>query len=285
MAMPKKFQILQKRILTPEISAITVHAPLIAAKARAGQFVILRANEEGERIPLTISSHKGEGVTVVFQKAGASTLELDQLQEGDCLTDFAGPLGQPTPIRRYGKVAVVGGGLGCAIALPVARSLTEAGNEVDLIGGFKTRHLIILKQELREASRNLYLCTDDGSFGYGGFVTDRLQDLIRAEGPYAHIFAIGPLVMMKAVTRTAREAGIPVTVSMSPLMIDGTGMCGCCRVTVGGRIRFACVDGPDFDGTQVDFDEAIARNRTYRPFEDRQRKEHICRLTGGVRHG
>jgi ferredoxin--NADP+ reductase len=283
--MPKKFQILRKRILTPEISAISVYAPLIAAKARAGQFIILRANGEGERIPLTISSHEGDGVTVVFQKAGASTLELDQLQEGDCLADFAGPLGQPTPIARHGRVAVVGGGLGCAIALPVAQALKEAGNTVDLIGGFKTRHLIILEEELRAASNTLYLCTDDGSFGYGGFVTDQLKELMVNGATYGHIFAIGPLIMMKAVTRAAQSAGIPVTVSMSPLMIDGTGMCGCCRVTVGGQIRFACVDGPDFDGTQVDFDEAIARNRSYQSFENRQRKEHLCRLTGGVRHG
>ena len=222
--MPKKFQILRKRILTPEISAISVYAPLIAAKARAGQFIILRANGEGERIPLTISSHEGDGVTVEFQKAGASTLELDQLQEGDCLADFAGPLGQPTPIARHGRVAVVGGGLGCAIALPVAQALKEAGNTVDLIGGFKTRHLIILEEELRAASNTLYLCTDDGSFGYGGFVTDQLKELMVNGATYGHIFAIGPLIMMKAVTRAAQSAGIPVTVSMSPLMIDGTGI-------------------------------------------------------------
>lgn len=283
--MPKKFQICRKKILTPEISSISVYAPLIAAKAKAGQFIILRSDEEGERIPLTISSHDAETVTVVFQKAGASTLDLDQLQEGDCLADFAGPLGKPTPIEKYGRVAVIGGGLGCAIALPVAKALKEAGNQVDLIGGFKTRHLIILEEEMREASTRLFLCTDDGSFGYGGFVTDQLKDLIRSGAHYDHVFAIGPLIMMKFVSKLTEEYGIPTTVSMSPLMIDGTGMCGCCRVTVGGQIRFACVEGPDFDGHQVDFDEAIARNRSYKSFEDEERKEHICRLTGGVRHG
>lgn len=283
--MPKKFEICRKKVLTPEISSISVYAPLIAAKAKAGQFIILRADENGERIPLTISSHDGDTVTVVFQKAGASTLDLDQLQEGNCLADFAGPLGKPTPIKDYGRVAVIGGGLGCAIALPVAKALKEAGNQVDLIGGFKTRHLIILEEEMWDASSRLFLCTDDGSYGYGGFVTDQLKDLIRSGARYDHVFAIGPLIMMKFVSKLTKEYGIPTTVSMSPLMIDGTGMCGCCRVTVDGQIRFACVEGPDFDGHQVDFDEAIARNRSYKPFEDAERKEHICRLTGGVRHG
>ena len=283
--MPKKYEIVHKKVLTPEISSISVYAPLIAKKAQPGQFIILRDNTEGERIPLTISSHTKDLVTVVFQKAGASTIDLDQLQEGDCLADFVGPLGKPTPIRKYtGRVAVLGGGLGCAIALPVAKALHEAGNQVDLIGGFKTKHLVILEDDMKAASTNLYICTDDGTYGTHGFVTDKLEDLIKEGNQYDHVFAIGPLIMMKFAAKLTEKYNIPTTVSMSPLMIDGTGMCGGCRLTVGGEIKFACVDGPDFDGHTVDFDEAIARNRSYKLFEDKEREEHLCRLTGGVRH-
>ena len=285
--MPKRFEIMRKKVLTPEISSISVYAPLIAAKAKAGEFIILRTDKDGERIPLTISSHDKDTVTVVFQKAGAGTIDLDALGEGDCLQDFAGPLGKPTPIKKYeGRVAVLGGGLGCAIALPVAKALHDAGNTVDLIGGFKTKHLIILEDEMKEASTNLYICTDDGTFGFAGFVTNQLEALIKAGNKYDQVFAIGPLPMMKFASLLAAKYDLPIMVSMSPLMIDGTGMCGCCRVTVGGEIKFACVDGPDFDGHKIDFDEAIARNKSYKDFEAREKaqEEHVCRLTGGVRH-
>jgi len=264
-----------------------VEAPRVAQRCLPGQFVIVKVGEEGERIPLTISSHDKDTVTVVFQKAGAGTIDLDALGEGDCLQDFAGPLGKPTPIKKYeGRVAVLGGGLGCAIALPVAKALHDAGNDVDLIGGFKTKHLIILEDEMKEASTNLYICTDDGTFGFAGFVTNQLEALIKAGNKYDQVFAIGPLPMMKFASLLAAKYDLPIMVSMSPLMIDGTGMCGCCRVTVGGEIKFACVDGPDFDGHKIDFDEAIARNKSYKEFEAREKaqEEHVCRLTGGVRH-
>ena len=278
--MPEKYQIIKRDVLTPEISRISVYAPLIAKKAKAGQFIILRADENGERIPLTVSSCDGDNVTVVYQKIGDSTMTLDEIPEGACLADFVGPLGVPTDVEGCSRVAVVGGGLGCAIALPVAKALHERGAKVDLIGGFKTKDIVILEDEMKDACTNLYICTDDGSYGYGGFVTAKLQELLESGEKYDRVYAIGPLVMMKFVCKLTAGYEIPTIVSMNPIMIDGTGMCGCCRVTVGGEVKFACVDGPDFDGHKVDFDETIARAATYKEFEDRRRKEHKCRLEG-----
>ncbi len=283
--MKQQYQIVHKKVLTPEISQISVHAPLIAAKAKAGQFIILRVDENGERIPLTISSTIEELVTVIFQKVGATTLALDELQEGDYLHDFVGPLGEPTHIEHYGRVAVLGGGLGCAIALPVAKALTEAGNTVDLIGGFKTKEIVILEEEMSKTCTNLHVCTDDGTYGFHGFVTNKLEELIAGGAKFDHVFAIGPLMMMKFACKLTEKYNIPTTVSMNPIMIDGTGMCGGCRLTVGGEVKFACVDGPDFDGHQVDFDEVIARNATYRDFEAQHKRDHLCRLGGGALNG
>lgn len=280
-----RYRIAKKTALTPDITRISVEAPLIAAKARAGQFIILRVDAQGERIPLTISSTEENLVTVVFQRVGASTLELDELQVGESLHDFVGPLGTPTEMEGYGRVAVVGGGLGCAIALPVAKGLKAAGAQVDLIGGFRSKDIVILEEEMREASTALHICTDDGSCGYSGFVTGKLEELIQSGVRFDHVFAIGPLEMMKFTCKLTEKYGIPTTVSMNPIMIDGTGMCGCCRVTIGGAVKFACVDGPDFDGHQVDFDECIARNATYKDFEARQKERHLCRLGGGAMHG
>lgn len=281
----KKYEIAKKKALTPEISQISVYAPLVAAKAKAGQFIILRVDEEGERIPLTISSAVDGLVTVIYQKIGGTTMALDELNEGDCLQDFVGPLGQPTGVNDLGRVAVLGGGLGCAIALPVARALHEAGNQVDLIGGFKTHDIVILEEEMAEACTDLHICTDDGSYGYHGFVTGKLEKLIESGVKFDHVFAIGPLMMMKFACKLTEKYNIPTTVSMNPIMIDGTGMCGCCRLTVDGEVKFACVDGPDFDGHKVDFDEVIARNATYLEQETKAREKHLCRLGGGAMNG
>ena len=285
--MHQKNEIVVKKTLTPEISLISVYAPLIAKKAKAGQFIILRVDADGERIPLTISSADPEQglVTVVFQKIGATTLALDLLNQGDCLNDFVGPLGVATEVENLGRVAVLGGGLGCAIALPVAKALTEAGNQVDLIGGFKTKDIVILEEEMSKACTDLHICTDDGSYGYAGFVTGKLEELIAGGAKYDHVFAIGPLMMMKFACLMTKKYEIPTTVSMNPVMIDGTGMCGGCRITVDGEIKFACVDGPDFDGHKVDFDEVIARNATYKEFEAKQKEKHLCRLGGGAMNG
>ena len=281
----KKYEIAKKKALTPEISQISVYAPLVAAKAKAGQFIILRVDEEGERIPLTISSAVDGLVTVIYQKIGGTTMALDELNEGDCLQDFVGPLGQPTEVNDLGRVAVLGGGLGCAIALPVARALHEAGNQVDLIGGFKTHDIVILEEEMAEACTDLHICTDDGSYGYHGFVTGKLEKLIESGVKFDHVFAIGPLMMMKFACKLTEKYNIPTTVSMNPIMIDGTGMCGCCRLTVDGEVKFACVDGPEFDGHKVDFDEVIARNATYLEQETKAREKHLCRLGGGAMNG
>lgn len=281
----KKYEIARKKALTPEISQISVYAPLVAAKAKAGQFIILRVDEEGERIPLTISSAVDGLVTVIYQKIGGTTMALDELNEGDCLQDFVGPLGQPTEVNDLGRVAVLGGGLGCAIALPVARALHKAGNQVDLIGGFKTKDIVILEEEMSEACTDLHICTDDGSYGYHGFVTGKLEKLIESGVKFDHVFAIGPLMMMKFACKLTEKYNIPTTVSMNPIMIDGTGMCGCCRLTVDGEVKFACVDGPDFDGHKVDFDEVIARNATYLEQETKAREKHLCRLGGGAMNG
>ena len=283
----KKYQIVKKDPLTAEITRISVYAPLIAKKAKAGQFIILRVDEEGERIPLTISSTDAEKglVTVIFQKVGGTTLALDKMNQGDCLHDFVGPLGVPTHVENLGRVAVLGGGLGCAIALPIAKALTEAGNHVDLIAGFKQLENIILQDEMLKACTKLHITTDNGSYGIRGFNTLVLKEMLDAGVKFDHVFAIGPLRMMQGVCNITKEYGVPTTVSMNPIMIDGTGMCGGCRLTVDGEVKFACVDGPDFDGHKVDFDEVIARNATYREFEAKAKEKHTCMLGGGIMNG
>lgn len=280
------FPIVKKRVLNETVTLMEIEAPLVARKALPGQFIIFRIDEEGERIPLTIAGYDREKgtVTIIFQKVGYTTMKLDTLNEGDALLDFVGPLGEPSHTEGVKRAAVVGGGLGVAIAYPQAKALHEAGCEVDLIVGFRNEHLIILKDELAAACTDLTIMTDDGSNGNKGFVTQALQAKLDAGKAYDEVIAIGPLPMMKAVCDLTKPKDIKTIVSMNPIMIDGTGMCGGCRVTVGGVTKFACVDGPDFDGHQVDWAEAISRSRMFRPEEQRaMEKLHKCRLTGGVR--
>ena len=280
------FPIVKKRVLNETVTLMEIEAPLVARKALPGQFIIFRIDEEGERIPLTIAGYDREKgtVTIIFQKVGYTTMKLDTLNEGDALLDFVGPLGEPSHTEGVKRAAVIGGGLGVAIAYPQAKALHEAGCEVDLIVGFRNEHLIILKDELAAACTDLTIMTDDGSNGNKGFVTQALQAKLDAGKAYDEVIAIGPLPMMKAVCDLTMPKDIKTIVSMNPIMIDGTGMCGGCRVTVGGVTKFACVDGPDFDGHQVDWAEAISRSRMFRPEEQRaMEKLHKCRLTGGVR--
>lgn len=280
------FPIVKKRVLNETVTLMEIEAPLVARKALPGQFIIFRIDEEGERIPLTIAGYDREKgtVTIIFQKVGYTTMKLDTLNEGDALLDFVGPLGEPSHTEGVKRAAVIGGGLGVAIAYPQAKALHEPGCEVDLIVGFRNEHLIILKDELAAACTDLTIMTDDGSNGNKGFVTQALQAKLDAGKAYDEVIAIGPLPMMKAVCDLTKPKDIKTIVSMNPIMIDGTGMCGGCRVTVGGVTKFACVDGPDFDGHQVDWAEAISRSRMFRPEEQRaMEKLHKCRLTGGVR--
>lgn len=280
------FPIVKKRVLNETVTLMEIEAPLVARKALPGQFIIFRIDEEGERIPLTIAGYDREKgtVTIIFQKVGYTTMKLDTLNEGDALLDFVGPLGEPSHTEGVKRAAVIGGGLGVAIAYPQAKALHEAGCEVDLIVGFRNEHLIILKDELAAACTDLTIMTDDGSNGNKGFVTQALQAKLDAGKAYDEVIAIGPLPMMKAVCDLTKPKDIKTIVSMNPIMIDGTGMCGGCRVTVGGVTKFACVDGPDFDGHQVDWAEAISRSRMFRTEEQRaMEKLHKCRLTGGVR--
>lgn len=280
------FPIVKKRVLNETVTLMEIEAPLVARKALPGQFIIFRIDEEGERIPLTIAGYDREKgtVTIIFQKVGYTTMKLDTLNEGDALLDFVGPLGEPSHTEGVKRAAVIGGGLGVAIAYPQAKALHEAGCEVDLIVGFRNEHLIILKDELAAACTDLTIMTDEGSNGNKGFVTQALQAKLDAGKVYDEVIAIGPLPMMKAVCDLTKPKDIKTIVSMNPIMIDGTGMCGGCRVTVGGVTKFACVDGPDFDGHQVDWAEAISRSRMFRPEEQRaMEKLHKCRLTGGVR--
>ncbi len=273
------FTIRQKESLNPTVSKMVIEAPLIAAKAQPGQFIIFRAKEDSERVPLTIADYdRVHGtVTIIYQIVGASTMELDSLQVGDSLHDFVGPLGVPSKLDGLKKVAVVGGGVGCAIAFPIAKKLHEMGVEVHSIVGFRSRDLVILEEEFRAVSSHLSLMTDDGSYGEKGLVTNALEALIQAGNDYDEVFAIGPLVMMKFVCQLTKRYDIKTTVSMNPIMIDGTGMCGGCRLSVGGETKFACVDGPDFDGHLVDFDEAMHRSTMYREFEAHKREES-CNL-------
>ena len=278
------YPIVKKRVLNETTTLMEIEAPLVARKAKPGQFIIFRIDEEGERVPLTIAGYDREKgtVTIIFQKVGYTTMKLDSLREGDSLLDFVGPLGEPSRTDGIRRAAVIGGGLGVAIAYPQAKALHEAGAEVDLIVGFRNEGLIILKDELEAACTHLIIMTDDGSNGNQGFVTQALEKQIQAGRDYDTVIAIGPLPMMKAVSEMTRPLNIPTIVSMNPIMIDGTGMCGGCRLTVGGETKFACVDGPDFDGHLVDFDEAIARGRMFRPEEAKAKEKHICNLTGEV---
>jgi len=280
------YEIVKKRSLNRENSVLemVVRAPLVARNCRPGQFIIFCLDEAGERIPLTIADYdRQQGtVTIMFQPVGRSTGRLALLREGDFIRDFAGPFGKPTEMEGLRRAAVVGGGLGCAIAYPIAKGLHEHGVEVDMIAGFRNRDIVLLEEEMRAVSAHLYITTDDGSYGEKGFTTDRLRALLEAGRQYDRVIAIGPPVMMKFVCAVTKPFGVPTVVSLDPIMIDGTGMCGCCRVTVGGETRFACVDGPEFDGQLVDWDELIARNGFYHE-EEQQGREHLCRLTGGVR--
>ena len=275
------YDIIKKKKLNADVVLMRVAAPEIAAKARPGQFVILRADSEAERIPLTIADYSAEAgeVTIIFQRVGASTMRLAQLKQGDCLADIVGPLGKPTDLAGLKKAAIIGGGVGCAIAYPLAKALRQQGCEVDAIVGFRNKDLIILEDEFKAVCRRYFLRTDDGSAGEKGLVTDALRKRLEAGEAYDRVIAIGPLIMMKFVCKLTQEFHVPTEVSMNPIMIDGTGMCGCCRLTVGGQRRFACVDGPDFDGHQIDWDEALARGGAYAAQEAAAR-EKACRLFG-----
>lgn len=275
----KKNEIVKKVELNSTVTKMDIYSPYIAKKAEPGEFIILRVDEHGERIPLTIAGYDRDLglVTIIYQIVGATTMKLNNLNEGDCIHDFVGPLGNPTKTEGLKKVAVVGGGVGCAIAYPVAKKLHESGCEVHSIIGFRNKDLVILEDEFRNASSELYVMTDDGSYGSKGLVTNALEDLIKKGNNYDEVITIGPLIMMKFVTQLTKKYGIKTIVSMNPIMIDGTGMCGGCRLTVGGKTKFACVDGPEFDGFEVDFDEAISRSKSYSDFESKSR-EKTCNL-------
>lgn len=273
------YKITYKRELNPTVTLMDIEAPLVAKKALAGQFIILRVDENGERIPLTVAGYDREAGTVriIFQLVGATTVKLGAKNEGEYIQDFVGPLGKPTELAGLKKVCIVGGGVGCAIALPIAKALHEAGCEVHSIVGFRSKELVILEDEFKAVSDKFTLMTDDGSVGEKGVVTVPLKAAIEAGENYDEVITIGPLIMMKFVVATTKPFGIKTTVSMNPIMIDGTGMCGGCRLTVGGKTKFACVDGPDFDGFEVDFDEAMERGAMYRDFE-RHAYEETCNL-------
>ncbi|HCA55162.1 MAG: sulfide/dihydroorotate dehydrogenase-like FAD/NAD-binding protein [Clostridia bacterium] len=273
------YKIVRKKVLNPTVSLMEIEAPLIARKAEPGQFIIFRAKEDSERVPLTIADFDREKgtVTIIYQIVGGSTMELDSLQEGDSLQDFVGPLGRPSETDGLKKVAVVGGGVGCAIAYPLAKKLSALGCEVHSIVGFRNKDLVILEDEFRAVSSELRIMTDDGSYGTKGLVTNALETLIQEGNQYDEVIAIGPVIMMKFVCLLTKKYNIKTIVSMNPIMIDGTGMCGGCRLTVGGETKFACVDGPDFDGHLVDFDEAMHRGTMYKEFELHAR-EASCNL-------
>lgn len=274
------YKIVKKNVLNPQIFLMEVEAPLIAAKAEPGQFIILRIDEYGERVPFTVADFDREKgtVTIIVQIVGKTTRDLAEVPEGAELLDFVGPLGMPTPLEGIKKAAVIGGGLGTAIAYPQAKKLHSMGADVTVITGFRDKDLIILEDELKKCSDRLIITTDDGSNGVKGFVTDRLKELLESGEKFDEVIAIGPLVMMRAVCGLTKEYGIKTTVSMNPIMIDGTGMCGGCRVIVGGETKFACVDGPDFDGHQIDWDSAMKRSRMFRDYEQRSCEEGHCRI-------
>lgn len=279
------FKILSKRRLNPTMTWLVIDAPLVAKKARPGQFIILRTDEYGERIPLTMAGHDAEKGTIdlIYAAVGRTTMLMDQLEEGDYLLDVVGPLGKPTHMEGLKRVAVVGGGTGNALAYPLATGMHKEGIHVDMIAGFKNKEMVILEDEFKAGTDRLFLTTDDGSYGEKGFTTDKLKELIEAGNEYDEIVAVGPPVMMKFVCKIAEEYGIPSVASLTAYMIDGTGMCGGCRCVIGGENKFVCVDGPEFDGSLIDWDELIRRNSFYKDQEQEDAK-HICRLTGGVRY-
>ncbi|MBE6946927.1 MAG: sulfide/dihydroorotate dehydrogenase-like FAD/NAD-binding protein [Ruminococcaceae bacterium] len=274
------FQIVRKKELNPSVTLMDIHAPFIAKKARAGQFIIFRIDEKGERVPLTIAGYDREKgtVTIIFQKVGFATKALGSLNEGDYIRDFVGPLGKPTPVEGKKKVCVVGGGVGCAIALPSAAAFKEAGAEVTVIVGFRSKDIVILEDEFKAVADRLIVMTDDGSYGRHGLVTQPLQELLESGESFDEVLAIGPVPMMKFVCKTTEPFGVHTSVSLNPIMVDGTGMCGGCRVTVGGETKFACVDGPEFDGHKVDFAELMSRNSLYRTREAEVTEKHACRM-------
>ena len=273
------YKIVSKERLNPTVTKMVIEAPFVARKAEPGQFIILRVDENGERIPITIHDYDREKgtVTIIVQTVGATTEKLSHKQQGEFIQDFVGPLGRPTETEGKKKVCVVGGGVGCAIAYPVLKKFHDDGAEVHAVVGFKNKDLVILEDDFRKSSDVLKICTDDGSYGQKGLVTDALKELIEAGNQYDEVFAIGPMIMMKFVCKTTEPYGTPTTVSMSPIMVDGTGMCGGCRLSVGGEMKFACVDGPDFDGQKVDWDLAVKRNQMYRDFE-MHKHEETCNL-------
>ncbi len=273
------YKIASKKVLNPFVTQMEIEAPLVAKKAEPGQFIILRVDSDGERIPLTVAGYDRQKglVKIIFQIVGGTTNKLNQKEAGDYISDFVGPLGKATKVEGLKKVCIIGGGVGCAIALPIAQKLKEMGAEVDSIIGFRNKDLLILEDEFKAASNNLIVTTDDGSYGIKGNVTMPLKEALENGTVYDEVITVGPLIMMKFVVATTKPYNIPTTVSMNPIMIDGTGMCGGCRLTVGGVTKFACVDGPDFDGFLIDFDEAMKRGTTYRDFE-RHAYEESCNL-------
>ena len=273
------YRIVRKAALKPTVILYEIEAPMVAKQAEPGQFIILRVDENGERIPITIHDFDREKgtVTIIVQTVGATTEKLSHKQQGEFIQDFVGPLGRPTETEGKKKVCVVGGGVGCAIAYPVLKKLHDCGAEVHAVVGFKNKDVVILEDKFKSASDVMKLVTDDGSYGEKGLVTDALKQLIEEGNQYDEIFAIGPAIMMKFVSKTTEPYGIPTTVSMSPIMVDGTGMCGGCRLTVGGETKFACVDGPDFDGHKVDWDESLKRGKMYFDWE-RHKHEEVCNL-------
>ena len=274
------YKIVRKKELNDSVTLMEIEAPFVAKKAKAGQFIIFRIDEKSERVPLTIAGYDREKgtVSIIFQKVGFSTKALGALNEGDYIRDFVGPLGKPTDVEGKKRVCVVGGGVGCAIALPAAVAFKEAGAEVDVIIGFRNKDIVILEDEFRACADHLYLMTDDGSYGEKGFGTVKLQALLESGVQYDEVLAIGPVPMMKFVCKTTEPFGVHTMVSLNPIMVDGTGMCGGCRVTVGGETKFACVDGPEFDGHKVDYEELMSRNGTYREREAEVARDHVCRM-------
>ncbi len=277
----KKFEIVKKELITPNTYLMDIYAPRIAKKSLAGQFIILRPTEDGERIPLTTADvDREEGlVTIIFQMVGLTTNILGSMNVGECLHDFVGPLGRPSELDGLKKVICVGGGVGTAVVYPAVKQLHENGAQVDVIVGARSKEYVILEDQIKKNSSNLYITTDDGSYGRKGFVTDQLKDLLDESNDYDEVIAIGPMIMMKFVAKLTEQYNVKTTVSLNPIMVDGTGMCGGCRVSVGGEVKYACVDGPDFDGHKVDFDELMKRQATYT--EEEKEKEHIC---GGIYH-
>ena len=274
------YKITEKVALNPTVTKMVIEAPLIAKKAKPGQFIIVRPFEDSERIPLTVAGYDREKGTVdiIFQIVGGTTMELNSLKVGESVHDFVGPLGRATEVEGLKKVCVVGGGVGCAIALPSAKGFKEAGAEVTVIAGFRSKDIVILEEEFKAVADHFILMTDDGTYGRHGLVTEPLKELLENGEQFDEVLAIGPIPMMKFVSLTTKPYGVHTSVSLNPIMIDGTGMCGGCRVTVGGQTKFACVDGPEFDGHQVDFAELMSRNATYRDREAEVTETHTCRM-------